>query len=79
MALNIVDYPTIKAENPPPPGTSPRTDLIHIKKPVATAQNLRCGHRPELLLKLLEQFEHAVRQLHRLGEHRRCCFGHDVR
>ena len=23
MALNIVDYPTIKAENPPPQGTSP--------------------------------------------------------
>lgn len=32
MALNIVDYPTIKAENPPPPGTSPaggQFDLTH--------------------------------------------------
>jgi hypothetical protein len=27
---------------------------------VATVHILHCGHRPELLLKLLEQFENAV-------------------
>ena len=28
MALNIVDYPTIKAENPPPQGTSPTVTIL---------------------------------------------------
>jgi|AntAceMinimDraft_1070359.scaffolds.fasta_scaffold32040_3 hypothetical protein len=47
-------------------------------KTVAIAHNLRYGHRPMELLRLLEQLKHTVGHLHCLGEHRCCGFGHDV-
>ena len=61
MALNIVDYPTIKAENPPPQGTSPKDEGVNMNGPWCQSDFDYSGSAAELA-------EHVIAVVNEMGK-----------